>query len=450
MRIKGFMKVTISDHFTVKKLIRFVFPSVVMMLFTSVYGVVDGLFVSNFAGKTAFAGVNLILPFIMLVGTFGFMVGQGGTAIVSKTLGQGNAKKANRIFSMLVLVVIISGALLSLAASFFIEKIAIFLGADEALLPYCVTYARISFISMPAFMLQNVFQSFFITAGKPNLGLGITVGAGVTNMLLDFILVGVLKTGVRGAAYATVVSELIGGLLPLIYFSVKNSSLLHFDKPLWDFRALLKTCTNGSSELMTNVSLSIVNMLYNYRLMRLAGADGVSAYGVIMYVGFVFVAVFIGYSIGVAPIIGFNYGAKNNAELKNMFKKSLWVISAMAVSMCALAFLLSIPLSNAFAGYDEALYSLTLRGFRIFSLSFLLSGFNIFGSSFFTALSNGAVSAAISFMRTLFFQVVCVLLLPIWFGVDGIFASSAAAELLALCVTSFFILKMNRRYNYIP
>ena len=443
------MRVKLSDHFTVKKLIRFVLPSIVMMMFTSVYGVVDGFFVSNYAGKTPFAAVNLILPFIMFVSTIGFMVGQGGSAIVSKTLGEKDNEKANRIFSMLVYFVIAFGIIISVVSQIFIKRIAILLGADSSMLTYCVLYGRISLISLFAFMLQNVFQSFFVTAGKPQLGLYVTILAGVNNMVLDFLFVGVLKWGVVGAASATAISEFIGGLLPLVYFASKNKSLLRLTKPEFDIKALVKTFTNGSSELLTTASMSLVNMLYNFQLMRYIGENGVSAYGFIMYVNFGFLSVFIGYSVGVAPIVGYNFGAENERELKNIFSKSIAFISTFAFLLFGFAYIVSGKLVGIYVGYDEELLSLTLNAFRIYSLSYLIAGFNIFASSFFTALNNGAVSAAISFFRTLVFQVVAVFLLPMLFGVDGIWWSICFAEACSLLISIFFILTQNKKYHYI-
>ena len=443
------MKIQLSDHFTAKRLFRFVIPSVIMMIFTSIYGVVDGFFVSNYAGKTQFAAVNLIFPFIMLISAIGFMAGTGGSALVSKTLGEGDRKRANGLFSMIVYAVLILGIVFSLIAQLILKKIAVLLGADALMLKYCVIYGRISFISMPFFMLQNVFQSFFVTAQKPHFGLFVTVLAGVANMFLDFLFVGVFKWGVDGAAAATAVSEFIGGGVPLIYFFTKNTSLLRLGKAVIDFKALGKTCTNGASELMTNVSMSLVNMIYNKRLMSFFGQNGIAAYGVIMYVNLIFLSAFIGYSIGVAPIIGYNYGAKNDDELKNMFKKSIVTISFSAVLMFAAGQLLSPVISKIFTGYDAELYALTKHAFRLFATSYLICGFNIFGSAFFTALNNGGVSAIISFSRTLLFQIATVFLIPLIFGKNSIWLSITAAEAATLIVTITFLITNKKKYNYI-
>ena len=449
IKIYSVMNIQLSDHFTAKKLIRFVLPSIVMMIFTSIYSVVDGFFVSNYTGKTPFAAVNLIMPFIMVIGALGFMFGTGGSALVSKTMGEGNSKKANELFSLIVYAVLLSGILLSVIGELVLEPVSVLLGADEAMLPYCVLYGRISFISMPFFMLQNVFQSFFVTAERPRLGLAVTVLAGVNNMVLDFLLVGVLGMGVRGAAIATMVSEFLGGGIPLIYFFARNSTRLRLGKTRFDGTSLLKACTNGASELMTNLSMSLVNMVYNHQLIRFFGEDGVAAYGVIMYVNFIFISVFVGYAIGVAPIVGYSYGAENREELKNIFKKSNAFNAAGGMAMLAFAFGMSSLLAKLFVSYDAALYALTLKAFRLYITSYLLAGFNIFASAFFTALNNGAVSAAISFVRTLLFQIAAVFLLPLLFGTDAIWLAMTAAEILSLCVSAFFILTKRKQYGYI-
>ena len=442
------MKIQLSEHFTYNKLLRFVFPSIVMMIFTSIYSVVDGLFVSNFAGKTALAAINLVFPVLMGLSALGFMIGTGGSAIVAKTLGEGEKEKANEYFSMLVYVTAIGGILLSILGTLMIPEIARMLGAKGELLDNCILYARISFISMPAFMLQNVFQSFFVTAEKPKLGLYVIVTAGVTNMVLDFVFVGVLGLGLTGAAVAPVCGEFIGGLFPILYFTRPNSSLLHLGKTHFNGRVLLQTCINGSSELMTNLSSSIVNSLYNIQLMKFAGENGVAAYGAIMYVSFIFVAIFLGYSIGSAPIISFHYGAGNHDELKNLFKKSLRLIGCWGLMIAVISQFLAIPLSRLFVGYDAELLAMTRQGFRIYCLVYLFNGFNIFGSSFFTALSNGGVSAAISFLRTLVFQIAAVLILPAILGINGIWFAVSAAELLTLCVTITFLIRQRKKYHY--
>lgn len=442
------MNIQLSEHFTYKKLLRFILPSIIMMVFTSIYSVVDGIFVSNFVGKSAFASVNLIMPYLMGISALGFMIGTGGSAFVSKTLGEGKKKLANQYFSMLVTIAAIGGFVLSVLSFIFMRRIVMAFGAAGDLIDYCTLYGRISCISLTAFMLQNVFQSFFVAAGKPQLGLKVIVAAGCTNIVLDALFIGVLHFGIAGAAFATMTSEFIGGLLPVVYFFRKNDNLLHFVKPVFDRRVFLKTCTNGSSELMTNLSMSLVNALYNLQLMKIAGENGVAAYSTIMYVNFIFVAIFLGYSLGSAPIISFHYGAGNHDELKNMRKKSLRLIAVWGIGMTIISHIFALPFARFFVGYDSELLAMTIHGFRIYAFVYLLNGFNIFGSSFFTALNNGMVSATISFLRTLVFEVICILLLPVFFGIDGIWSAVLVAEALALCVTSFFLITKRSRYHY--
>lgn len=442
------MSIKLSDSFSYKRLIRFTLPSVAMMVFTSIYGVVDGFFVSNYAGKTAFAAVNLIMPFLMLLGTVGFMFGTGGSALVAKYMGQGRAEKANRLFSLFVYFSAVLGTVISVLAFIFIRPIAVALGADGAMLQNCVLYGRIIIAAAPAFILQQEFQSFFVTAQKPTLGLIATVVSGVTNMVLDALFVGGFGWGIAGAAAATALSQLVGAVIPLCYFFRKNNSPLRLGKTGYNGKALLKAAANGSSELMSNVSMSLVNMLYNFQLMKYAGENGVASYGVLMYVNFVFIAVFIGYSIGMAPVVSFHFGAGNHGELRSLRRKSFVLIGSCSVAMLLLAELFSTPLARFFVGYDAELLQLTARGFQIFSFSFLFAGLSIFGSAFFTALNDGLTSAFISFLRTLVFQVAAVLLLPLIFGVDGIWFSVVAAELVACAVSLIFIAAKRKKYGY--
>lgn len=442
------MRIQLSDSFTYKKLLRFTLPSIAMMVFTSIYGVVDGYFVSNWVGKTPFAAVNFIMPVLMILGAAGFMFGTGGSALVAKTLGEGNKEKANSNFSLFVYTSFITGVVIGAVGIIFLPDVAALMGAEGELLSDCVTYGRIILLALPAYMLQLEFQSFFITAEKPQLGLAVTVASGVTNMVLDALLVAVFDFGLIGAASATAVSQAVGGIIPLIYFFRPNTSLLRLSKTVFDGRALLKACTNGSSELMSNISMSIVGMLYNIQLMAYAGENGVAAYGVLMYVGFVFNSMFIGYSIGTAPVIGFHYGARHEDELKGLLRKSIRIILVCSVSMVIIAELLAVPFSRIFVGYDEALFSLTRRGFLIYSFSFLFSGMAIFGSSFFTALNDGFTSATISFLRTLIFQVAAVLLFPLIWGIDGVWISVVAAEIMAVAVMILFLIGKRKKYGY--
>ena len=441
--------IRLSDHFSYGKLLRFTLPSICMMVFTSIYGVVDGLFVTNFVGKTPFAAVNLVMPFVMILGGMGFMIGTGGTALVSKLLGEGKKDEAHRTFSMLVLFTLLLGVVLSAVGILTMPAVSRFLGASDAMLPDCVLYGRIVTGFTFAFMLQNVFQSFFIAAEKPRLGLIVTVAAGVTNMALDALFMVVFKRGVAGAAIATGLSQCVGGVLPLLYFLRPNTSLLRLRPAALRLRPLLQACGNGSSELMSNISSSLVGMLYNFQLMRLIGEDGVSAYGVLMYVQFIFVAIFIGYSIGCAPVVGFHYGAQNHDELKSLLRKSVLLMAVGGVTLTLLARVLARPLAHLFVGYDAALYDLTVHAFRLFAWSFLLAGFNIFTSGFFTALNNGGVSAAISFLRTLVFQAGSVILLPMLLGVDGIWWAITAAETFAFLISCTFLLAKRNKYHYL-
>ncbi len=441
-------KIQLSDKFNYNKLLRFTFPSIIMMIFTSIYGVVDGFFVSNFVGKTPFAAVNFIMPFLMILGTVGFMFGTGGSALIAITMGAGDKERAQRLFSLFIYVSAICGTVIGLLGILVLRPVAAWLGADGEMLDNCVVYGRIILAVLPALILQYEFQSFFITAEKPKLGLAVTVAAGVANMALDALFVGVLRWGLVGAAAATAISQSVGGIVPLIYFGRPNSSLLRLTKTKFEGMALVKACTNGSSELMSNISMSVVGMLYNGQLMKYAGEDGVAAYGVLMYVNMIFLAAFIGYSVGVAPVTGYHYGAGNQEELKGLLKKSLVLIGVFSVGMVALAESLARPLALIFVGYDQELLAMTLRGFLVYSFSFLFAGVAIFGSSFFTALGNGLVSALISFLRTLVFQVAAVLIFPLIWGLDGIWFSIVAAEMVAALVTALFLVGKRRKYRY--
>lgn len=443
------MRVNLSDHFSYKKLLRFVLPTVFMMIVTSVYSIVDGFFVSNFVSKNAFAAVNLVMPVLMMIAAFGFMIGTGGSALAAKTLGEGNKKRADEIFSMLVFVVIVFSVFVSIAGFIFMPQIVNALGASDLIYDDCVLYGRILICSIGFFMLQNTFQSFLVTAGKAKLGLIFSVISGVNNIVFDFLLVYVFAFGIKGAAIATLLSEILGGMMPFIYFlNKKNDSLLHITKAKIDFKALLKACGNGSSEMLTNISTSLVSIVYNFQLMRLAQENGVSAYGVIMYVSFIFMAFYFGYAVGINPIVGYNYGAKRNDELRNILKKSMIITSVVAVIMFVCASSLSYLIAKIFVGYDTELMQMTVKALRLYAISFLFSGFNVFGSAFFTGLNNGKVSAIISFMRTLVVQLAAVILLPMLFGINGIWLSVAVAESLTLVLTIVFLLTNKKKYNY--
>ena len=442
------MQIALSEHFTYRKLLRFTLPSVAMMVFTSIYDIVDGFFVSNFVGATPFAALNLIFPFVMIIGAVGFMVGVGGTALVSKILGEGDKKKANEVFSWLIYLLIAAGTVLSIIGIIFMKQAALLLGADADMLPHCVTYGRILLIGMVPFMLQNVFQSFLVCAERPKFGLWITFATGVCNMVLDALFMAVFHWGIWSAAAATAFSQLIGGLVPLIYFFSPNKSLLRLVKPVPHMRAVAKACTNGASEFVTNISYSIITILYNFQLMKFAGESGVAAFGVLTYTGFIFVAVFLGYAIGSAPLFGFNHGAKNRSELHNLFGKSMRLIALAGVILTAVSIAVAYPVSLLYVGYDKSLFQMTVHGYIIYSFSFLPCGFNIFASSLFTALNNGLISAVISFSRTLVFQVLAIFLLPLLFGLDGVWFANVLAEFLALGVSIFFFMSQRQKYRY--
>lgn len=442
------MKIQLSDHFSYSKLIKFTLPTIAMMIFTSIYGVVDGVFVSNCVGSDAFAAVNLIMPIIMILGSVGFMIGTGGSAIVSKTLGEGKKEKANEYFSMLVYLCVVSGVILSVIGIIFTGPIAILLGAKGSIAKDCVTYGRTVFFMLTGLFLQNAFQSFLVVAEKPKLGLFVTVLAGFTNMFLDFLFVYVLRFGVFGAALATGISQFVGSVIPIIYFASGKNNVLKLTKCRFNKDIIIKTCINGSSEMVTNMSMSLVNILYNMQLMKYIGTNGVVAYGIIMYVGFIFVGTYMGYAVGSAPVISYHYGAGNKDELKNLFKRSLTIIIVSSVVMTLIAEIIAGYLAGIFVSYDNNLLELTTEAIRIYAVSYLISGINIFASSFFTALNNGVVSAVISFMRMFVFQIVMILLLPVVLGISGIWTAVIAAEVLSVVISVMFLVKNRKKYSY--
>lgn len=438
----------LSQHFTCRRLLRYCLPSIIMMVFTSVYGVVDGFFVSNFAGKTPFAAVNFIMPILMILGCAGFMFGTGGSALIGMALGEGDNKKANNIFSLVVYSSIVCGVLLAIIGLVILRPVATLMGAENEMLRQCLIYGGIFLAGLPFYILQYEFQCLFATADKHKLGMYVTIIAGCTNIVLDALFVAVFPWGVAGAAVATVISQIAGGIIPLVYFLRKNDSPLRLTKCSFDGTALLKTCTNGSSELMSNISASVVGMLFNVQLMKYAGENGVAAYGVLMYVSMIFQAIFLGYTVGTAPVVSYHYGADNKGEVKNLLKKSLIIVAAVAVCMFVAGELLSWPLAKIFVGYDAELMDMTVNAFYIFSFSFLFFGFSVFGSSFFTALGDGLTSAVIAFLRTLVFQITAVMLLPLMFGLNGIWASIVAAEIVSVAVMAVFFAIKRKKYGY--
>ena len=442
------MAIQLNDHFTYKKLFKAVIPSVLMMVFISIYSIVDGLFVSNVVGDTAFASLNLVYPVLMIVGAIGFMIGAGGSALVSKTLGEGDKKKANEYFSMFVCLTLILGVIVSTILYILTPRLTLILGAEPDMVEYCIDYARVCLIFQTSFIVQNTFQSFFVTAEKPHLGLFLSLASGICNIVLDALFIVMFDLGIKGAALATGISQTIGAVVPIFYFLFKKDLIIKLVKPVFRIRPIIQGCLNGISELVTNISASIVGIVYNYQLLKFAGQDGVSSYGVILYCQFIFLAIYFGYSMGTAPIIGFNYGANNKKELQNIFKKSLRIIGGVGIFLLIFSELLARPLSMIFVSYNEALLDMTIRGFRLYAISFIICGFNIYSSAFFTALNNGIVSLVLSIGRTFVFQLIAVILLPLMFELDGIWLSIIASELLALLTTIIFFIVMNKKYNY--
>ena len=440
--------IQLSDHFEYKRLLQFAFPSVIMMVFTSIYSVVDGFFVSNFVGKTPFAAVNFIMPVLMILGSIGFMFGSGGSALVSKTMGEGKQEKAQQLFSLFVYSTMVCGVVLAVVSFFILRPLAVLIGAEGEMLEQCVLYGQILLLALPFYMLQFEFQSFFVAAEKPQWGLAVTVACGLTNMVLDALFIVVFSWGLVGAAAATVMSQMIGGVVPVGYFSRPHTSVLWLTKTELNWKALRKACINGSSELMSNISISVVSMLYNFQLLKYAGENGVAAYGVLMYVNMIFLAMFIGYSTGTAPIVSYHYGAGNHGELRGLLQKSSVIIGIFAVMMFMLAEGCAGPLAEIFVSYDVELLAMTKRAFMIYSFSFLFSGIAIYGSSFFTALNDGVTSALISFLRSLVFEVAAILILPLIFKLDGIWLSVVVAELTAAIMTILFLAAKRNVYQY--
>ena len=438
-----------DTHFTVKKLLSAAFPLIVMMIFTSLYSVADGLFLSNFAGKEAFAAVNFIMPYLMFFPSTGFLFGSGGSALIAKRLGEKRDREADEIFTTLLGVSALTGLVLAILGLIFLRPVAELQGAEGALLQNSLLYGRIYLLGTPASVVQFEFESLYPASGKNKLGLWATVASGGLNIVLDAIFLGVFSWGIRGAAVATILSQWLGGLLPFFYYrSRRNTSLLHLVRCRPRIREMGRVCTNGASEMVNNISNSVVSLLYNVQLLRLAGDDGIAAYGVMMYINFLFTAVFWGYVSGAAPIVSYHYGAGNHRELKSLLRQSLLLLSSGSLLMFLLSVLLARPVSSIFVGYDPVLFQMTIRGFRLFSLSFLFAGLSIFGSSFFTALNNGLISAILSFSRVFLFQVPAVLLLPRFFELDGIWLSAAVAEFFTALMGGIFILAKRKKYHY--
>lgn len=442
------MKVELAGHYGLRRLVKTSLPMIAMMIVTSIYSIVDGYFISNFAGSTAFAAMNLVWPALALISAVGLMIGTGGSALVSKTLGEGDTGRADEIFTMLVHIALIIGAVLTVGLFIFMKPLIIALGAEGEMIPKAVMYGRIVVLAMPEFIMQMMFQSFYMTAERPELGTRMSIISGCINIALDALFVVGFGWGLTGAAVATALALAVGGIYPLWFFSSKknNTHLQFVCFSRIDWKAITRTCTNGMSEYVGNIALNIVSIGYNLQLMKYIGENGVSAYGIIMYVGFIFAAVYIGYNLCVSQVIAYNFGAGNRAELRSLLKKSLLLIGIGGVIMTALAEGSAPLLAKIFVGYDAELCSLTVRALRIYMLSFLICGFNMFCSAWFTALNNGLVSAAAAFARTLIFELGAVLIVPGIIGIDGIWLAVSIAEVLAVLMSAILILAYRKRY----
>lgn len=438
-----------NRHFSLSALLKFTFPTICMMIFTSLYTVVDGFFVSNYVGKTALAAVNLVWPIIMILATIGLMTGTGGSALVAKTRGEGDDARANRYFSMLIFFTIAVALVLgAIGQAIMVPAIQLF-GAEGDLLTSSITYGRWVMAALPFFALQFAFQVLFSTAGKPNYGFYVIVAAGLTNVILDWLFICVCGWGVSGAAIATGLGQVVGGLVPLIYFVRRNNSSflrLTWAKPEW--KPIGKACLNGSSELVSNIAMSLVSMLYNYQLMAYIGEDGVAAYSVIGYTAMIFSSILMGYALGSSPLMSFQYGARNQIEMRSILLKSLGLVGVGSVIMFLAAQWLAAPLSAIFVSYDSELLEFTVQAYKLYALAFLIMGIPIYLSALFTSLNNGVVSAIIAFMRTLVFECGAVILLPMIWGIDGIWLSVSVGELAASILAIGFLVALRKKYGF--
>ena len=443
----------LSDHFTYRKIFRMTIAPILMMIFTSLYVVVDGLFIANFVGKDAYAGENLIFPIIMIIGGIGFMFGTGGSALSAKLLGEGKKEEANQVFSMLLVFTFLVGIIVSIGGYFLVETFAhgmasITEDATDEMVKEAITYGKILIIGQAIFMLQNYFQSFLLVDERSRLGFIATLCAGIGNIILDFLFIVVFKLGVAGAALGTISGYFVGAIIPFIHFIKNKNGLIEFKLTRFKARPILKSCFNGSSEFVNNISSSIVGIVFNIQLLKFMGQNGVAAYGTIAYVSFLFVSIFIGYSIGMAPVISFNYGAENHDELKNVLRKSLIIIFIMELFMVLISFTCARPLAMLFSSGNNDLEELTINALRICSLAFIFTGIGIFTSSFFTALNNGALSALNAFMRTLVFQIAFILLLPLIFGASGIWWAIIFADCAAFILAIACLIWKRKQYHY--
>lgn len=440
---------TLGGHYGARRLFISSLPLIGMMVLISIYSIVDGLFVSNLVGTTAFAALNLIWPAIGLVGALGLMVGTGGAALVSKTLGEGDEPRANRYFSMFVEFILLLSVVLAVPLLVWMEPLAVAIGAEGEMVRQCAIYGRICAAGMPAFMMQMGIQPFFMVAGRPRMGTWISLVSGLLNIGLDALFIIVCGWGLAGAAAGSMLACCFGGFYPLWYFSSRfNRSSLAFKATGFEFGPLAKACSNGLSEFVGNISFNIVSMCYNWQLMRFYGENGVAAYSVILYLGFIFVAVYSGYNMTVTPLVGFNFGAGNKRELRSLLRHSLTLMLVLGVLLAGTAELLAGPAARLFVGYDSELTALTVHATRLYAPSFLITGLTLFVSAWFTGLNNGPVSALASFSRTFVFELSCVFLLPVLLGVNGIWLSAPAAEILSLFLGAALLLRFRSRYGY--
>lgn len=438
----------IAQEFNLISLLRFVAPTVVMLVFMSLYQMVDAVFVSKFVGENALSALNIVYPFPSIVIAVSIMLATGGSAIIARNMGEGKEKEAKENFSFIVLVGAVIGVAIATAGILFIEPLIYMLGATPSLYDYCYEYLFILVLSVPLSVFQMLFQSFFVTAGKPHLGLTLTVLGGVSNIVLDYVFIVLCGFGVSGAALATSIGYSIPGLFGLIYFAVSRKGTLYFVKPVFRWGVLFKCCINGSSEMVNNLAVAVTTFLFNVLMLKYEGEAGVAAITIVLYAQFLMTSAFMGFSSGIAPVVSFNYGSGNVRQLKKIFKISVWVIAVVSAAVFVIAETCSDVVIMVFTPAGSEVFGLTKYGFAIFSFSFLCTGMNIFASALFTAFSNGKISAILSFLRTFVFLTACLLFLPLFWGVDGIWLAVPVAEVMALFVSVYYLVRFKKVYQY--
>lgn len=438
---------SIAQKFNVFTLLKFAFPTMVMMVFMSLYTIVDGIFVSRLVGSNALSAVNIVYPVISLLIACGIMLSTGGSAIVARQMGEKREQEARENFSMLAVVSVLTGIVILVLGLMFLEPICRILGGTPVLLEDCKIYLGVLLGFGPLTMLQMLFQTFFVTAGKPGLGLGLTLTGGVVNMVLDYVFMGPMQMGVLGAALATGLGQAIMAVAGVVYF-LKVKGNLYFVKPVFRGNILLQSCGNGSSEMVSNLSTAVVTFLFNITMLKLAGEDGVAAITIVLYGQFLFTALYLGFSMGVAPVVSFNYGNQNHAQLKRIYKICIGFILGSSVFILGIALLFSEPIVGIFTGEENHTYELAVEGFFQFSFNYLFAGINIFASALFTSLSNGKISAIISFCRTFVFITVSIVLLPRVMGITGVWLSVPLAELVTLFISITYLKGQKEVYHY--